>query len=60
MTTLMVCKFNLVYKQKTEARKVKIMGGALILAPRKNLKPEIKEISDLLIPYNTLFSFFQA
>ena len=38
MTTLMVCKFNLVYYQNTEAKKVEIFGGTPILAPQKNVK----------------------
>ena len=39
MTTLMVCKFNLVYQQKTEAKKkLKLSGGTPILAHRKNVK----------------------
>ena len=39
MTTLMVCKLNLVNQQKTEEKKLKFFGGTPILAPRINVKP---------------------
>ena len=35
----MVCKFNLVFKQKTEAKKVDIFGGTPIFAPKKKFNP---------------------
>ena len=40
MTTLIVCKFNLVYEQKIDQqKKVDFFGGGTpILAPRKNFK----------------------
>ena len=52
MTILIVCKFNVMYEQKTEVRKLNFLGGTLILAPLTNFK-HLKKISHPMIPNNT-------
>ena len=57
MTTLKVCKFNLVYQQKNEAQKIAIFAGNPPFSTSKKFQ-NLKKLSLLLIPYNTQ-SLFQ-
>ena len=61
MTTLMVCKFNLVYQKKTEEKKVDFFGGNPILAPLNNFKTlkKIRGVNRLVKEVESEYSFLE-
>ena len=62
-TTLMVCKFNLVYYQKTEAKKVEIFLGNPHFSPSKkcqNLKKKIRGVNRLIKEVESEYSVLEG